>query len=485
MPDAQGVASFIGEFMKGYMGQVAQMESEKVRKVQGLMEVADQYRKMAEESPTEEGYHSAQENYQKQIAEANKLMNEKVSGIGQIMSLFGFGKKGKNGQAAAIPREWFQRPAQGADAAPAQPSTPAAMPRPAALGPEPPVDDSNLPANFRGMQQFMGSGGSPISSPGGAPGAPPAEKPAAPTNEYAGLPWMKQQMLRIQDAQRARERKDALSLETEKAEINRRFGREDFTWQQSQKQAETDRKIQAYKDSPEYKTDSEDERSRKISFIRDQIPYREPTTKTSTTITRNSTGQLVRRTTDLRTKEVINEEPYYQPSDEPIVQAIIQEAASKGVTMTPEQAEAELGKRRLQGMDLTNKAKGLGIANQAALLAARKLRTEMAQKAKAGNLTVKDAIGLAKAATSYGKSIVMSRPEAAGMDEDQLNQEAMPIAKKWIEEVGISWNKVQSLISGKPETTAQQEAMGYKGPQAQSGTPAARPGTGTILKPPK
>ena len=68
MPDAQGVASFIGEFMKGYMGQMATMEQQKLHKVAGLMEVADQYRRMAEDAPSEEVYHSAHENYKKQVA---------------------------------------------------------------------------------------------------------------------------------------------------------------------------------------------------------------------------------------------------------------------------------------------------------------------------------------------------------------------------------------------------------------------------------
>lgn len=468
MPDAQGVSSFIGEFMKGYMGKVAQMEQDKVRNVAGLMDVADQYRKMMETATSDEVYQSAQENYQQKVAEADKLMNQKVSGLSSIMGMLGLGKKGKNGQAAMIPREWAATQPQEAGQA-----APAPMERPAALGPEPPaispLEDTNIPPEFRGMQQFMNVQAPTPATVGGAPSAAPSAAPA-PVNEYAGIPIVQRNILRAEDARRNREREETLALEERRQGINRRYSREDYEWRAEQEQADKDRRANAYRASAEFGNDSEED-ARVLRNIQFGIPYREPTLRTSTAITRNPSGQLVRRTTDLRTKEVISEEPYYASADEPKIQAIIQEERDKGRQITPDEAVVELGRRELQEQNLRNQTRTSGLKNQADIIAARRLRTEMLRKASTGGgLDAKDARSLYQSAMSFARATVTGRPEHAGDSEQEIMNAALPIARQWIEDGGMSWEKIQSLLSGNPEKTPEQELGGYRPPSARTST---------------
>ena len=469
MPDAQGVSSFIGEFMKGYMGQVSQMEQDKVRKVSSLMDVAEQYRKLAEGATTEESYFSAQEVYRQKIEEADKLMNQKVSGIGSIMKMLGFGKKGKGGEAAMIPREWMQRPQFGDQSAIGQQEQ---------QGP-----GEALPAPMQGA-------GVPAETP---PEIPPAgEQPqppqqlaapaAQPGPDYSGLPWVMQNKLRIEDVRAAQKRDEDLETKRKESEIGRTASREEYAWQREQRRKEAEDLIEQYQNSPEWTSHSQDERTRIVAHIRLGIPYREPATRTSTSITRNPSGQLVRRTVDLRTNEVLNEEPYYQPANEPLIQAIIAEAAEKGISMTPDQAEAELGRRRLEGIDLTNQAKVKGLESQEELIKARRTKNEIAEKiAKGEGITMAQAISLHRSALSYGSTMARAQVDAITRSEDENHAAALEIARKFVEETGLTWDKLQSIISGKPEVDPLEEAMGYTRPD--SGT--SKKSTGTLLEPPK
>ena len=480
MPDTQGTTSFVGSFLQGYMGHMDNAEHEKLQKVAGLMDIADRYRRMAEDpDASDEIYSHAQEQYQQKLSEADKVMNQKGSGLGAIMGIFGLGKKSKDGQPApALPRTLFQKPTGESDAG-SGPSNPAPMSRPPALGFLPPSDDQDLPAEFRGIPPsvYMAAG----AQSGGTPPSAPAA--AAKPDPYAGLSHAMKFHMRAQEIQGKMEQARQLDTARQQAVMQQGMNRDQYTWQQQQDIAARNAKVEAYKASDEYKLASPEEQRRALDYLQFGMPFKDPSMRLKTEVVPNEKGELVNRTTDLASNQVINETPYSVKSDEPLIQGIISADKAKGITTSRQDAQAKLGQIRLQGLNLGNQSKSSGIANQASLIQARQVRMDAVAKSKSGSLSTKDAIGLAKAAITYGKSIVMSRPGGVGMDDDAVSAADMPLARKWVEEVGISWDKLQSLISGNPQTTAADEAKKYRGPQQNAG--GAGGSTGSILKPPK
>jgi hypothetical protein len=447
MPDAQGTTSFIAEFVKGYMGQMQALEQKRIQDLQNTMTVAENYRKLAEDPNTSPEVHDHYKQLHiETMGEFEKQRNTKVGGLGQVMKLLGFGKKQANGSVATPPSHLYRSGPGGAQTAEPPPSASADYSIPSELSENPPEINQ-------------------------APGIPPAGT-GTPDNKYAGLNEVAIRQLHMADLKRQQEQESSLDTARKTAVINRQFGREDSAWQQEQNQKNIADRLAAYKASPQYGKDKDEDR-RMENYIQFQTPYRESTVRTQTKIVPDANGHLVTRTIDLNDGKVITEEPYSSPADEPLIQALM-----TNNHLSREQAVAEIGNKRLEALDLTNKGKKQGIEAQTQMIELRNLRTEALKKAKAGGLTTKDAIGLAKAATTYGKSVVMSRPESAGMSDEELNAAAMVQAQKWVEEVGLSWQKVQSLINGQPQLSPQEEAHGYKGPSAPS-TPTAGGGTST------
>lgn len=109
MPDAQGVTSFIGSFMKGYMGGVQQAQAQKMANVKYLTDIAQNYQKTAENPDISEKARSyAAQQYTKFTLDADKEFNRKIGPWSSIAQLFGWGKKNKDGSMGSIPLEYFK-----------------------------------------------------------------------------------------------------------------------------------------------------------------------------------------------------------------------------------------------------------------------------------------------------------------------------------------------------------------------------------------
>lgn len=479
MPDAQGTASFIGEFLKGYMGQAAELQDQKMKKVAGILDMADQYHRMAQDATLEETYNEAQTNYQTKVAEADKVWNQKSGNLGSIMKIFGFGKKGPDGNMPVLPRGAFQ--SQGAPIGPV-----AAMPRSESLGPAPPPTDvPNAGGEFQpGSLGYLAL----QQSKAPAPGTPAQVGPVANAHAPA-QPWV-HPLLRNQMEMRRMEREQdqewQLKNQEKIGEIQRRFSREDFDWKQGQTQAETDRKVQAYKDSPQYQQDSPDEQTSVLNYLQFGIPIKPQQMRIKSEIVRNENNQLVNRTTDLVTGKVVQEEPYQNTSDEPYLQAIIQ----SGRANTPEEARAILGQARLDSLNLGNQAKKGSIANQASLIEARNERTKYLalKKAGGGKLTAAQAVGLYKAAQSHGLAMLKLKGiDVLVMPKEQLQIEINKYAQPYVEgtdalEGLMKWEELRQLAGMEPGRTPQQNAVGFgqgiinKQNQTATPAPAAKPG---------
>ena len=479
MPDAQGTASFIGEFLKGYMGETARREQQKYQELSGVLSVAEKYRAMAEDPKIskEENDHWRQLHTQT-LSEADKIMNRKSSGIGSILKIFGFGKKQANGSVVTPPGEWYQ--AQGGE-------PPAGGEAPAAQSPLP--DEMNMPANFRGIppELYLGTPGS-----GSASVAPVAAASAPSEDKYANMNPIMAYNERLKDIETERRRQDAIATATETGTISQRFQRENSDWERTQKQAEIDRKVAAYKESPQYDAATEAERNRVLNDIQFDLPYREPQMRLKTEIARNEeTGELVRRTTDLASNQVVSEEPYYNPADEPTIQAIIAQAEAEGKTMTPEEARVELGKVRLRGLNLSNQGRAGSIASQAITRQAATDRARILhEKANNGGvLTPAQAIGVHRSAMSYGRQMLAADPtNSITMTEAQKQQFINEHARQYVEggqgQEGIMpWGELIRIMNpaAPAKKTPEEEARGWK-PTAAPGKPAPAARTGSRVQ---
>jgi hypothetical protein len=498
MPDTQGVTSFIGNFIKGYMGQMATQQDEKVKNVSALMDMAERYRKIAADpTATEEEYNEAQEMYKGKLQEADKVWNEKGSGLGQIMNILGLSKKGKNGKSPSLPRQLFKEeggaPA-GAQVGPVANATPAAMPRPASMGPEPSIGNENLPAEFRNLPpEFISApGGQPVVTSTGQPvygvgpivgatgGAPPAKPPFIHPVIRAQL-----QAKALEDAQRLKSR---LEEEEKAAEIRNRFSKEDFEWKQTQHEEEIQNAITRYRESPEFAIDDPGTQSRKISFIRDQIPYREPTPRLITKTTRDNEGRLVSQTREVNTPDqpIVSEVPAPYTEHEALVQAMRAEAKAKGVDMTPEQAEAEIGKIRLKGLRLGNEGKSAGLQAQADLHMYRTERQNFitAKNAAGGKMTPAQASTLYRTAIARGDANLQKyyKNKLIIMPQAQKDQITMDFARQYVEGMGgeegiMNWDELVKIINPAKENVNPESAgRNYLNSGIQTSTKAAPKG---------
>jgi hypothetical protein len=465
MPDAQGVSSVVGEFLKGYMGQTAQEEQKKVEKVRGILDIADRYRRIAEDPDASDvEYNHAQEQYQTFLGMADKEFNRSTSGLGSIMKIFGFGKKGKNGTTPSMPRQWFQKPPEkGA------PTVAAAMPRPGFMGPEPTIPrEEDMPAEFRGIPRQMYA-----SVPGTAAPAPiaPVANPAPP-DQYAGMSPRLVRRAQFADIQADKNQQRQIEAAKQTAEINKQNQQDVYNWQQQQRQALIKDQLDAYRARPEYGTDPEADR-RMEDYIQFGIQPRQESLRTKTEIVRNEANQLVRRTTDLRNGETISEDPYANANDEPLIQAIIENHRAKGETVTPDQALAELGQVRLRGLTLTNTGKEAGIQAQAALTKSRQQRTQFLKDKEnnGGTLTPSQAASLYKAAKA--SAISRFKAEVSEMDQLQMNQATKNamiarFEKEYVEggsgQEGImAWDEMIKLVNpnAAPPKTPEEKAKAF------------------------
>jgi hypothetical protein len=504
MPDKQGVSSFIGNFLNGYMGKVAQLEQEKTQNVKGMLEMADRFRQAAEDplsSPEAAyGYRSL---YQQKLSEADKEHNRSTSGLGSIMKIFGFGKKGKDGSTPDMPAEWFTRPAGNApqqtpSAMPAEwftrpagnapQETPKAMPQPGWMN-NGGRSQEDLPANFRNLPEWASAGVPPTpltpGAPASTPGTPatPLTPPAAP-DKYAGLSPVVALQQKIADLNAAREQSNRLDTEGKVADLQQTHSRENATWAADQaKQATADR-VKAYETSAEYPTDTPEMRSRKISFIRDQIPYREPTQKTKTTLGFDETGHPAYITKDLSSDEVISTTPAPASAEESMVQSIMHSKK-----FTRDQAEAELGKIRIEGLRLGNESKEGSIEAIAALKDARETRTKILKEKQSsgGKFTPIQLEGIRKAAKSSALAKLKADPMALlRMSAAEKDQKLMQYEREYVEgtpgQEGIM--KYEDLIKGEggpghktPAQIAADRASAIRARMAApTPAPAAAPG---------
>jgi uncharacterized protein YdhG (YjbR/CyaY superfamily) len=468
MPDAQGTASVIGEFLKGYMAETARMEQKKYADLARTLSIAEKYEKMASDPTIDKAEQDHWKQFQiKALADADKIMNRKSSGLGQIMKLFGFGKKQQNGSVATPPSEWYQPIDSN--------KTPAPMPRPGFMGPEPQIDAPNTPAEFRfPMSQY-------INAPGGgtAPVAPVATATKPPDDPYAGMNRIMAYNERVKDLESRRNLQNAIEVATRTGEISQRFANERADAEQARRQEEIQRQLTAYRSNPSYGQDPTFDRQMESIIQFGQAP-REPALRTKTEIVPNAANQLVRRTTDLNTGTVISEEPYANPNDEPMIQALI----DSGNARTREEAVAKLGQIRLTGLDLANKGKTASIANQEELRKYREERTKILadKKSNNGTMTTAQAIALYEKAQNYGRAMLRTTAtdiDLMEMPEDEKTAKIAAYARQYVEgtegQEGIMrWDDLLRIANPNGRNP-EEEARGYRGPQ----TPGRR------LMPPK
>jgi hypothetical protein len=479
MPDAQGTASFIGEFLKGYMGQTAQAELQKLQKVQGLISISEKYRQQAEDPDLSKEEHDHWKQLHTQtLMEADKTMNQKSSGLGSIMKALGFGKKQANGSTATPTSDMYRGT-----------GTPASMPRPESQGPAP--ADTNAPAEFMGpnsLGTFQQQQTPPDVQQGGLGSVMNAQAPAtqaapaAPaTDPYAGIGYLTAQRMKADELKRKQDNADAIDLYRQQEDLRSQKTRSDYTWQQSQTQAGRDAAVEKYKASPEFKTDSQDEQSRVIRNLQYGLPYREPTQRLKTERVPDANGNLVERTIDLNdNNKVVNEVPYTNTTDEPYIQAIINQGLAQGKNISRKDAEAQLGSIRLKSLNLTNQGKESSLANQASMIEARKERDAAAKKAKSEGLSQKEALSIWDKAMAQGKSIVTSRMGGKMVDDAQIVAASTIAAKQWLSAGGLDPNTVISKKNGTTIVAPQQRAGSFydsvvKKPSATTPSTSAKP----------
>jgi hypothetical protein len=476
MPDAQGVTSFIGEFLKGYMAETTRKEQQKYQDLSGVISVAEKYRAMAEDPRlTKEEHNHWKQLHAKTLDEADKILNQKSSGLGSIMKIFGIGKKQANGATSTAPSEWY-KPA-GGDQGSSAPTGPAPMPRPAHMGPEPNIpNEMDLPPEFRGMQQYMSL--QPASS---GPSVAPVVTAAKPEEDkYADMNPIRAYNERIADLAAERRRKEAIQTARETGEINQEFARENAAQQQTQNQQEIDRRVALFKSSPQYKPGDPDS-DRIINSLQLGLPYKEPTPYRRTVRTYNDQGEPV--TQVLENGKIIDEAPTFGMANESIIRSIMDDSAASGKPISYKQAEAVWGKHQRDTADLTNKAKTASIANQASNQRYRQLRIDaLAEKKKNnGAISAATATSLYKAAQAHGLSEFMrlNSIDAITMTDAQKQAKIDAYSRQYIEgspgQEGImKWDDLRRVANpaAPPPKTAEERARAYTGPK-----PVAKPGS--------
>lgn len=481
MPDLQGTASFIGEFLKGYMGQTAQLEDQKLRKVSGILDVADRYRRMAEDPyATDDTYNHAQKMYQQQVSEADKIMNQKSSTIGSIMKIFGFGKKGANGEPPAIPRYLFNAPTMsGGEAQVVPESTPVQSQDGATgAGAEIRMNPAGLtPLWMRRPQlNYSGPGGMQIPAP--APGDEQSPQQPPEQKRYVGLGPIARQQQMVKDIEAERENKYAIERARQVGAMQQQLSREDYTWKQGQSEEEGKRKLEIYRNSPQWEIDTPQVRSAKMGWLSQGIPFRPPTPRIKTEKARDENNRIVMRTIDYSTGEILSETPYIATSDEPKVQALIAE----GVADTPEAAQAEIGRRELKSGELTAKTKEGNIAAQAenSRIRAEREKYLKAKNESGGALTGATAKSLYRDAMAYGVRMLAMDAGSVAMSKEEKDKFIEAAARKYVEGVPgqeglMKWEDLRKIAGSAPAKTAQEEYNEYvpkKAGQAAPATPA-------------
>jgi hypothetical protein len=164
------------------------------------------------------------------------------------------------------------------------------------------------------------------------------------------------------------------------------------------------------------------------------------------------------------------------------------EAKAKGVDMTPEQAEAEIGKIRLKGLRLGNEGKAAGLQAQADLHMYRTERQNFitAKNAAGGKLTPAQALSLHGRALAYGKDRLQKdyKNKLIIMPQAQKDQITMDFARQYVEGMGgeegiMNWDELVKIINPSKGSNFQSEINSYRGPGGST-KPA-----GKTLKPPK
>jgi len=249
-------------------------------------------------------------------------------------------------------------------------------------------------------------------------------------------------------------------------------------------------RLPRYRESPEFKVDDAETQSRKISFIRDRIPYRDPTPRLITKVTRDSEGRLVSQTRDVNSKDqpVVAEEPVPFTEHESMVQSLIADAKAQGKSMTPEQAEAEIGRIRLKALNLGNQGKSAGLTAAADLHQLRTERQEFlkAKKDAGGKLTQAQALSLHGRAMAYGKDKLQKdyKDKLILMSQAQKDKAAMDFARQYVEGMGgedgiMDWDELTKIINPNKPDNPYNNPFSYRPGQK----PATK--TGKPLSPPK
>jgi hypothetical protein len=495
MADSQGTSSFVGSFLNGYMGQMANQQQQKLKKVSDLMDIAERYRRMAEDpAASDEVYSHAQEQMQGILDEAHKTMNAKNNGLGTIMSLFGFGK-GKGGQGPnQIPRALFQptsvpgtQPGGGAMPYPmTQPGetsgamSPRPMPQPGVTPIATAPQDDSVPAEFRGMplSAFMNQPGS--SAPASIA---PVAQPTPSQYDMTGLSHMAKMNLRQQQVAGQMGLDQQGAAERQRADINQEYSHRNYVYQRQQQEAQTAKDLAVFRSNPNYGKDPEYDRSMESHIQYGYVP-KEPTPITKQAPDWENEEPV---TNIYSNGKVVSTMPRTLPHDAQL-QAIKSEFAAKGITLSTKQADVEYGKRLNTEMQLNENLKNISIEARKQGETLRGLRINALQdKANnAGKMTPQMAEALMKGARAAGAAELARAISERTKESGALRNMTMAQRTQWIEDYAkqqtsdiAPWDELTRTVNpAKPVApTPKQEEKNFRSliPGASTATPAPAP----------
>lgn len=448
MADAQGTATVIGEFLKGYMGETARLEKKKYEDLSTAMGMAEKFEKLASDPSIDENQRKQWSEYHVQaIADANKIWKQKNDGLGSIMKLFGFGKKQPNGGIAAPPLDYYKRTDGGG-------GVPAAMVRPSSLGPAPADDSGNAPPEFMGPGSLGYFQQQQLGAP--APGSPgtvaPVANSSAPPDKYAGMNKVMAYQQRTKDLDAARGIQNSVDIATATGRVTQGFDRENYFWKEQEVQRANKEKLSAYRASPSYGKDPEYDKQVETALIagvqpKQQTPYRR------TYQTYDRAGNPVLQTTE--DGRVIDEIPARGMANEAQIRAIVADEAKKGNQISYKQAEEIYGKGLLDRSELDKKAKQQSMENQASIARYRQEKIDVlkAKKANGGALTTAQAISLHRAAMGYGRSMLaMDSINALTMSDAEKQAFVNNHARQYVEggagqEGVMKWDDLMKVVN--------------------------------------
>ncbi len=489
MPDAQGTSSFIGGFLQGFMRQSAQAEDEKLRKVAGMMQIADHHRKMAENPDIDEAIRKdAERSYTKYVQDADKLMNQKVSGLGALMSIFGIGKKGKDGQPAPIPSELFQ-PQRVPTNYPAEPSAGGLSSIPYFLDNNPPgVSSPNAdpgftprPAPFSAPQPVASTTGTELLSyrtpVDTLPGYSTVIAPP-PVDRFAGMNAIAAQNLMRQEAENKLKLENAIATARATGEVSQGFARENAKWQSDFQRQQNLKSMNEFLNGPIARQMDPELRTQVATHIGYGITPPNQTPRIKET---SEDGMRVIR--DLNSGKVLHQYPEPETASE---RAAVKDYMLANPGWTEEQARTALAKTRVEARTTANEAKDLALQRTRLLNEYTQSRMKWQNETKAGKLDIAKAKSLHQEAMNWGLRNFNLDSRRFGATKEQADAIKAQYAREYIEGnasqpgVGVTWEQLNAIISGQAPRTPQEEANSLLTPR----NPAANKKP-TILLPPK